>query len=181
MTTNELDLEIPEEENTPVTGDADSSGTSGTSTTDPIIEELAALKETAARAQADYRNLLVRTERERGEMVTFMTEKIITKILPSLDSLERIVQFTPEAEKTGAVYQGVVQAASGLTKTLESMGVKSFSSLGEALDPALHEAIMQAAGEDGKIVTEIEKGYKLADKVIRHAKVVVGNGEKAAE
>ena len=187
MTTNELDLEMPEENTSEEssTEETSSGSTTGgawsTSGNDPLSEELAIAKEALARAQADYKNLLTRTERERREMATFMTEKILTKILPSLDSLERIVAFTPESERTGSVYKGVAQSATGLSKALESLGLTPFVSVGEMVDPSLHEAIMQAPGEEGKIVTEIEKGYKLSDKVIRHAKVVVGNGEVVSE
>jgi molecular chaperone GrpE len=139
-------------------------------------EEIARLKEALARANADYQNLLKRVEAERAEMSAYFTQNFTKKLLPTLDNLDRVVSGTPVELQTGAVYEGVKHAATGLSKVLETMGVQSFSSVGELLNPELHEALSQGPGPEGSIVAEFEKGYKLGDTVIRHAKVVVGNG-----
>jgi molecular chaperone GrpE len=65
---------------------------------------------------------------------------------------------------------------SGFTKYLESQKVASFDALGQEVDPDRHEVMTEMAGEAGKIVAEFEKGYTLGDRVLRHAKVVVGSG-----
>ncbi len=109
-------------------------------------------------------------------MSAYFTQNFAKKLLPTLDNLDRVVSGTPVELQTGAVYEGVKHAATGLSKVLEAMGVQSFSSVGEPLDPELHEALSQGPGPEGSIVAEFEKGYKLGDTVIRHAKVVVGNG-----
>lgn len=75
------------------------------------------------------------------------------------------------------MYEGVKHAATGLSRVLEGMGVSAFESLGKELDPSLHEAMSQGPGPAGQIISEFEKGYQLGEKVIRHAKVVVGTGE----
>lgn len=140
---------------------------------DNLATEIAKLKDTLARSQADYKNLVARTERERLEMGEYVTEKLVVKLLPSFDNLERLLSGTPETERTGVLYEGVKSTFSGLVRTLESVGVSSFESAGHPLDPAFHEAVAQVPGTEGTVVIEFEKGYKLHEKVIRHAKVTV--------
>jgi molecular chaperone GrpE len=151
-----------------------------TTPVDPTIELAWALEkaqESAARATADYQNLLKRSELERAEMSFYFTENFAKKLLPTLDNLDRVVSGTPTESQNGPVYEGVKNAAAGLLKVLEGLGVSAFESLGVELDPNLHEALTQGPGPAGIIVSEFERGYKLKDKVIRHAKVVVGMGE----
>ena len=68
-----------------------------------------------------------------------------------------------------------------LRTTLEAQGLSPIKAVGETFDPNLHEAVMHSKGEDGKVVQEMQKGYKLYDKVIRPSKVAVGNGEPVEE
>ncbi len=143
---------------------------------DNFAIEIAKLKETLARSQADYKNLMVRTERERVEMGDYVTEKLVTKLLPSVDNLERLLSGTPENERASVLYQGVQSTFSGIVRVLESLSVASFESAGSPLNPDFHEAVAQVPGTEGIVISELEKGYKLRDKVIRHAKVTVGNG-----
>jgi molecular chaperone GrpE len=147
---------------------------------DPIAQLTAALaksQEIAARATADYQNLLKRSELERAEMSAYFTESFAKKLLPTLDNLDRVVSGTPVESQNGAVYEGVKNAAAGLLKVLEGLGVHAFTSIGEELDPNLHDALSQGPGPAGVVVSEFECGYKIKDKVIRHAKVIVGSGE----
>ena len=148
--------------------------------TDPITELTTAFaksQEVSARATADYQNLLKRSELERAEMSSYFTESFAKKLLPTLDNLDRVVSGTPIEFQNGAVYEWVKNAASGLLKVLEWLGVHTFVSLGAELDPNLHEALTQGPGPVWIITSEFERGYKIKDKVIRHAKVVVGSGE----
>ncbi len=71
---------------------------------------------------------------------------------------------------------GVRTVLSGLMRYLESEGITAFDSVGQEVDPDRHDVLSQTDGEEGKIVSEFEKGYMLRDRVLRHAKVVVGNG-----
>lgn len=139
-------------------------------------DETAKLREALARAQADYKNLSARTERERLEMADYVTEKFVSKLLPSVDNLERLLSGTPESERSGALYEGVKSTHAGIVRSLEAAGIVAFESVGHSLDPDFHEAVAQVPGAEGTVVAEFEKGYKLRDKVIRHAKVTVGNG-----
>ena len=88
---------------------------------DNLAAEIAKLKDTLARSQADYKNLVSRTERERMEMADYVTEKLVAKLLPSFDNLERLLSGTPESERSSALYEGVKSTFSGLVRTLESV------------------------------------------------------------
>ena len=68
-----------------------------------------------------------------------------------------------------------------LRTTLEAQGLSPIKAMGEAFDPNLHEAVMHVKGEDGKVVQELQKGYRLHDKILRPSKVAVGNGEPVIE
>ncbi|MBP8016675.1 nucleotide exchange factor GrpE [Candidatus Gracilibacteria bacterium] len=140
--------------------------------------ELETLKSALARSQADYQNLLMRVERDKTEMTFFIASNLLTKILPFIDNLERLINNTPEDLQKNSLYEGLKSVYNALIKQLESMGVKAFESIGTESDHELHEVVSQASGKKGIIIQELEKGYKLQDKVIRYAKVVVGSGEE---
>ncbi|EKE30360.1 MAG: hypothetical protein ACD_2C00001G0010 [uncultured bacterium (gcode 4)] len=145
---------------------------------DKIQSEINMLKESLARAQADYQNLVRRVERDKIDMWIYMTWNIITKILPFVDNLERIIQATPENMKTWGLFDGIKSTHAWIVKTLESIGVKPFESIWHEADANFHDIMSQAQWEEGKIIQEFEKWYMLWDKVIRHAKVVVGSGNQ---
>jgi molecular chaperone GrpE len=142
-----------------------------------IQDEINTLKESLARAQADYHNLVRRVERDREEMWAYMTGNIIAKILPFVDNLERIIAATPLEMQEWGLFDWIKSTYLGIIKTLEWMWIKSFISVGNEADANLHDVMSQTPGEEGKIIQEFEKWYMLGDKVIRHAKVVVGSGE----
>ncbi len=141
-----------------------------------LQDELKRLQEALARSQADYQNLLMRVERDKSEMVHFLSAKIILPLLSQVDNLERAVALKSGIEGDGFV-DGIRSVLSGFEKYLESQGVKSFISLGEEVDSNRHDVMTQMPGEAGKILQEFEKGYMIGDRVLRHAKVVVGMGE----
>lgn len=142
-----------------------------------LNEEIATLKESLARKQADYQNFQARTERDKADTAFFLTQKIVTKFLPALDNLERLLEATPESERETAIYKWVESTYKSLQKEISAMWVESYTSLWEEVDPDKHDVMSQVPGEEGKIVNEFEKGYMMNGKVIRHAKVVVWMGE----
>ncbi|MCT4616694.1 MAG: nucleotide exchange factor GrpE [Candidatus Gracilibacteria bacterium] len=144
---------------------------------DRLEQENKELKEALARKQADYVNFQKRTQRDREDTIFFLTKKIIEKILPTIDNLERIINNTPENNQTGTLYEAVVSNYKSLLKTLDELNIKPFNSKGEQVNPDKHEVMTQIPGEEGIIVDEFEKGYIMGDKIIRVAKVVVGNGQ----
>jgi molecular chaperone GrpE len=149
--------------------------TSEIQTTD-ITDEVKQLRESLARSQADYQNLVMRNERDKIEMVSFLSAKLVTPLLKEVDNLERAVKLKEGVEGDGFV-DGVRSVLASMEKYLEAQGVKSFTSIGEEVDPAKHDVMTQAPGAEGKIVSEFEKGYMMGTRVLRHAKVVVGSWE----
>ncbi|EKE27865.1 MAG: Protein grpE [uncultured bacterium (gcode 4)] len=143
---------------------------------DKIQWEINILKESLARAQADYQNLVRRVERDKIDMWIYLTWNIIAKILPFVDNLERIIAATPEDMKQWGLFDWVKSTYAWIVKTLEGLWVKSFDSIWQEVDASLHDVMSQMPWEEGKIIQEFERWYMLGDKVIRHAKVVVGSG-----
>lgn len=109
-------------------------------------------------------------------MVHFLSAKILLPLLTQVDNLERAVKLKDGVEGDGFV-DGVRSVFSGFQKYLESQKVKAFDSIGQEVDPDRHDVMTEMPGEAGKIISEFEKGYLISDRVLRHAKVVTGNGE----
>jgi molecular chaperone GrpE len=133
------------------------------------------------RTQADFINYKRYTEQERLETGKYANTQLILTILPILDDFERAFEsVTPRLAKAGWI-DGIRLIERKLRTTLEVQGLSPIKALGEMFDPNLHEAVMHSKGEDGKVVQEIQKGYKLFEKVIRPSRVAVGNGEPVNE
>jgi molecular chaperone GrpE len=130
------------------------------------------------RAQADFLNYKRRTEQERLEFNSFANASLVLSILPVLDDLERALDAIPEEHAKDDWVEGVRLVERKFKTTLEGQGVKPILALGMAFDPKYHEAIRQDKGPEGMVIGELQKGYMLNDKLLRPAKVVVGNGEE---
>jgi len=148
-------------------------------------EELAKLRKEAAnnlanwqRTQADFTNFKRRSQQEKEEISQFANTVLVLSLLPVLDDLERaFAAIPPELEDVGWV-EGIKLIKRKMRNSLEAQGLSEIKALGEQFDPNVHEAVSQAAGKEHVIVGEIEKGYKLHDRVIRPSRVIVGNGEE---
>ncbi|MCP4522681.1 MAG: nucleotide exchange factor GrpE [Candidatus Gracilibacteria bacterium] len=137
--------------------------------------EVDKLKDSLTRAQADFVNFKQRVERDKNDMIFFLKSDILKKILPRVDDLERIIKNTPSDLQEGALFEGIISLQTKLLSDLDKMGVTTFDSKGEEVDPNKHDVMTTVPGqEEGIICDEFEKGYLLGDKVLRHAKVVVG-------
>ena len=135
------------------------------------------------RAQADFINYRRRNEQEREEIIRFANAALILSLLPILDDFERATNSFPtklSRVKSGWV-EGVGLIERKLRTTLEEQGLSHIETVDEPFDPCLHEAVGQDKGKEDVVIREIEKGYKLHDKVLRPAKVVVGNEEEPIE
>lgn len=143
---------------------------------DDTSSEIIRLQEALARSQADYQNLVMRNERDKADMVHFLSAKILLPLLTQVDNLERAVKLKDGIEGDAFV-DGVRSVFSGFQKYLESQKVTAFESVGWEVDPDRHDVMTEMPGELGKIISEFEKGYLIGDRVLRHAKVVTGNGE----
>jgi molecular chaperone GrpE len=126
------------------------------------------------RAAADYQNLKRRAEKEREEYGRLATAALVINILPLLDDLERALTSV-DIRLAGLTWvDGIRLIYRKFQAVLEAAGVNEIKAEGETFDPNLHEAVMYGEGEEGKVVSEVQKGYRLGDRVIRPAMVVVG-------
>jgi len=127
-----------------------------------------------ARTMADFDNFKKRTERDKQDMIFFLKQDIFKNILPRLDDIERIIKNTPEELQNNPLFEGLVSMQKKLIEDLGKMWVKQFDSVWHEINPDMHDVMTTVPWkEDGIIFDEFEKGYKLWDKVLRHAKVIV--------
>ena len=140
-----------------------------------LKEDLENTTDRLKRLMAEFDNFKKRNAKEREVLYTSILGDIVNKLLPVLDNLEK----AESAETTDANYkQGIDLVLKQYVQVLESFGVKQIESVGKVFDPELHEAVSMVQDEtlgEKEIKEEFRKGYKLGDKVIRHAMVVVAN------
>jgi molecular chaperone GrpE len=128
------------------------------------------------RARADYANYKRRAEAERSELAQAANAYLILKILPALDDLDRAFMTLPHELASLTWVDGIKLIQRKLQVALESVGLTAIDVKGAKFDPALHEAISHepsADHEDGDILGEAQKGYRLGDKVLRPSMVRV--------
>ena len=130
------------------------------------------------RAQADFINYKRRNEQEKEEIGDFARAILALDLLPIIDDFERALTSIPPRLHNAGWVNGIRLIERKLRSTLETQGLSRIEARGEPFDPNLHEAVMQAKGKEGVVLEEVEKGYKFHDRVIRPAKVAVGNGEE---
>lgn len=141
----------------------------------PEVEEL---KGQLQRSLADYANLKKRFDKERTEISAFVIESVMTQLLPAIDNLDRAVQHATDQDKQSALYQGLDMTVQQLAQIFSDLGIqKIITQPNVTFDPHLHEAVDMVAGPTSQIVNELSTGYTLNQKVIRPARVTVGNGE----
>ncbi|MBQ8453378.1 MAG: nucleotide exchange factor GrpE [Prevotella sp.] len=140
-------------------------------------EENAKLRDQLLRTIAEFDNFKKRTLKEKTELILNGGEKTITAILPVLDDFERALADT-HTDDAQAVKEGMDLIFKKFIKTLEGLGVKKIDTDGQDFDVDYHEAIAMVPGmgddKKGKVIDCVQTGYMLNDKVIRHAKVAVG-------
>jgi len=155
---------------------------------------LAQTRDQLLRKAAEFDNYKKRMEAETGAVIRFANEDLLLKLLPVLDDFERSFKAlraappaageqpaTPaqgQTQKPDAFIAGVELISGKFRKILEQAGLKPFDSVGEPFDPELHDALLQVPREDvphHTVVEEIEKGYRLNEKVLRHARVIVSS------
>ena len=145
---------------------------------DKLNQELEEYKDKYLRLSAEFDNYRKRTLKEKAELILNGGEKTITAILPVLDDFERALTTMQKATDVDAVKEGVALIYNKFVQILGQNGVKAIETQEKELDTDFHDAIaiIDAPTEElkGKILDCVETGYMLNDKVIRHAKVVVG-------
>ena len=135
------------------------------------------------RAQAELENYKKRVEREKSSLVKYGNEELIKAILPVIDNLERALDH-PQGEDPDGFREGIKITLSQLLQVLEKFGVSPISATGEPFDPSKHEAMMQVESRDHKpntIVSELQRGYLLNDRLLRPAMVSVARAPREGE
>ena len=143
-----------------------------------LAQQLEELKDKYLRTVAEFENFKRRTLKEKTELILNGGEKAITAILPIIDDMERAIENAHKQECVDAVEEGWELIYKKLLSTLEGMGVKKIEVEDKDFDVDFHEAVAMVPGmgddKKGKIIDCVQTGYTLNDKVIRHAKVAVG-------
>ena len=145
---------------------------------DPMEElktKLLAEHDNYLRLAAEYDNFRKRTQKEREALYTDIKAETVGKFLPVFDNLQRALAQETADE---AYKKGVEMTMTGLLSIMESLGVKSFGEVGEAFDPVYHNAVMHRDDENfgESVICEVfQTGFKVGEKVVRHAMVVVAN------
>lgn len=139
-------------------------------------EQIAYLKDKLLRTIAEFENYKKRTIKEKMELIQNGGAKTVSALLPILDDFERAVADKSEDPK--AIKEGTQMIFNKFVKTLESIGVKQIDAVGEDFNTDFHEAVAMVPGAEddkkGKVIDCVQTGYTMNDKVIRHAKVAVG-------
>jgi molecular chaperone GrpE len=153
---------------------------------EPVAEEseieklkaqVAELNDKYLRQAAEFDNFRRRNAKERVELIQTAGKDVIADLLVVLDDSERAQKQMETTDDVTQIKEGVQLVFSKLRNTLSVKGLKPMDAIGKEFNPDLHDAITEIdAGEEmkGKVVDEVQKGYYLNDKIIRHAKVVVG-------
>lgn len=139
-------------------------------------KEVEQYKDKYLRAVAEFDNYRKRTLKEKTELLLNGSEKAVCAFLPILDDFERAI--ADKTEDVNAIKEGVQIIFNKFNKTLESLGVRKIETEGKDFDVDFHEAVAMVPGmgddKKGKVIDCVQTGYQLNDKVIRHAKVAVG-------
>ncbi|MCM1449078.1 MAG: nucleotide exchange factor GrpE [Clostridiales bacterium] len=145
---------------------------------DKTTKEVESMKKEYMFLMAEFDNFKKRTLKEKSELLKTAAESTLKSFLPIVDDFERGLDAIKDTSDVESVKEGMTLIYNKLIKVLASNGVKVIESTGTDFDPDIYEAIamVPAPQEEmkGKVIDTVEKGYKLNDKVIRHAKVVVG-------
>ena len=148
---------------------------------DPLAEalkEIEQLKDKYLRSVAEFDNYRKRTLKEKTELILNGSEKAVQAFLPIIDDMERAIESAEKTDDIEVVKEGMKLIHQKTIKTMESLGVKEINTKDADFDTDYHEAVAMVPGmgddKKGKVLDCVQKGYTLNDKVIRHAKVAVG-------
>jgi molecular chaperone GrpE len=160
-------------------GKSKDEGSSGKESNDATHAErrYTELNEKYLRLYSEFDNYRKRSMRERADLIRTAGEDVFKSILPVIDDLERAIRANEKIDDAKTVKEGLQHIYNKLKNSAQQKGLTPFDSIGESFNPDTMEAITHIEAEDeaqkGKVIDEVEKGYKLGDKVIRFARVVV--------
>lgn len=163
------------------TADTDKENAEEKEEKDPLeeaLKEIEQLKDKYLRSVAEFDNYRKRTLKEKTELILNGSEKAVQAFLPIIDDMERAIESAEKTDDIEVVKEGMKLIHQKTIKTMESLGVKEINTKDADFDTDYHEAVAMVPGmgddKKGKVLDCVQKGYTLNDKVIRHAKVAVG-------
>ncbi len=146
------------------------------------------LKDQLLRKAAEFENYKKRIENDSANLIKFANEDLILKLLPVIDDFERSLKAKSKSgengTEAGTFFKGVELIYVKLKKILETNGVREMEVVGKPFDPDYHDALLQVVRSDvppHTVLEEVDKGYLMHDKVIRHARVIVSADNPAPE
>ena len=143
-----------------------------------LKSQISTLNDKYLRSVAEFDNYRKRTLKERAELILNGGEKVISAILPVIDDMERAIENGAKTDDPEVLREGMTLIHQKFVKILEGQGVSLIETADADFDTDVHEAVAMVPGmgddKKGKVIDCLQKGYKLNDKVIRHAKVAVG-------
>jgi len=158
--------------------EADATVEAPLSAEEQVRQEIAELKDKYLRSVAEFDNYRKRTLKERAELILNGGEKVLTAILPVVDDMERALDNGAKTDDPQVLREGMELIYHKLMKVLEAQGVSTIETADADFNTDVHEAVAMVPGmgddKKGKVIDCLQKGYKLNEKVIRHAKVAVG-------
>lgn len=147
------------------------------------VEEVEKWKDVAARAQADLENFRKRMAREKSDAIAYANQSLLEQLFPIIDNFDMGLKAARESDGEGSViFQGMSMVYKQIQDFLADQGVQPIEADGEAFDPNLHEAIKQepsAEVAEGHVIYTPRRGYRLRDRLLRAANVVVSSGPEA--
>ncbi|MBL8879066.1 MAG: nucleotide exchange factor GrpE [Phycisphaerales bacterium] len=141
--------------------------------------ENARLEKETLRQIAEVRNIQQRLQREKSEALRYAAAEIVQELLVVIDDLDRSLEAVGNGADAAALAEGVRIVNDHFMKILKSRGVEAVPAAGQTFDPAMHEALMQqpsAEAPAGQVIQEVQKGYRMHDRVLRPARVIVSSG-----
>ncbi|WP_289628177.1 nucleotide exchange factor GrpE [Listeria ilorinensis] len=141
-----------------------------------LEEQLAETENRLLRLQADFENVKKRHIADREATIKYRAQSLAEDLLPALDSFEKALATESELEEVKAILTGMEMVYKQLQSALEKEGIEPIAALGEQFDPNFHQAVMQDSDADkasNEITAELQKGYKIKDRVLRPSMVKV--------
>jgi molecular chaperone GrpE len=148
-----------------------------------VTAELNKFRDLALRSSADLDNYRKRMAKEREEAIKFANSSFLERLIPVLDNFEFGLQAARSASSPDSILNGMTMVQKQFQDFLSSAGIEVIDATGQHFDPQFHEAIAQEQSEqvpEGMVVRQLRKGYKLRERLIRPANVVVSKGASAA-
>lgn len=179
-TTPQHDQDLQAQDQVDAAGNA-AAGQTGETPAPTLEQQLAEASDRNLRLVAEMRNVQQRAQRERSEALRYAQADFARELLPAIDDLERALEALAKADGAATLTEGVRIARDHFLKILQAHGVQRIEAVGQPFDPDAHEAMLQQPSDEhaaGIVAQELAVGYRMHDRVLRTAKVIVSSGAK---